>query len=66
MKLHGTSPRKFPHAQPITECRQCGEQLFAPEWSEYVDERRIRHVWVCDACGYSFETEARFPRMLAR
>jgi ribosomal protein L37AE/L43A len=27
-----------------------------PEWSEYVDERRVRHLWQCDACGYAFET----------
>jgi hypothetical protein len=26
-----------------------------PEWSEYVDEHRARHVWKCKPCGYSFE-----------
>jgi hypothetical protein len=34
---------------------QCGESLFMPEWSEHVDERRVRHLWECDACGYAFE-----------
>ena len=27
-----------------------------PEWSEYVDEHRVRHLWECAACGYAFET----------
>jgi hypothetical protein len=34
--------------------------LFLPEWSELVDERRVRHLWQCDACGYAFETTVRF------
>ena len=40
----------------FTPCAQCGEELFAPEWSEHVNERCIRHLWTCDACGYQFET----------
>jgi hypothetical protein len=31
--------------------------LSAPEWSESLDERRIRHLWSCEGCGYEFETE---------
>lgn len=42
-------------------CAQCGESLFMPEWSEYVSERRVRHLWACDACGYRFETTVVFP-----
>ena len=38
------------------ECAQCGNQLIAPAWSEHLSERRIRHLWNCDACGYSYET----------
>ena len=26
------------------------------EWSEYVDERRVRHLWECEECDYAFET----------
>ena len=37
-----------------------GAQLFVPEWSEYVDERRIRHLWECEDCGYAFETTVRY------
>lgn len=38
-----------------TPCAQCGDPLVAPEWSEYVNERCIRHLWSCEACGYEFE-----------
>jgi ribosomal protein L37AE/L43A len=37
-------------------CAQCGRDLIAPEWSEHVSDRCVRHVWVCEACGYEFET----------
>jgi ribosomal protein S27AE len=42
------------------ECAQCGEPLFMPEWSELVDDRRVRHLWQCDTCGYAFETTVSF------
>ena len=52
--------------RPVTECAQCGEQLFAPEWSEYVDdERRVRHLWECEACGYAFETTVSYEAVAA-
>jgi ribosomal protein L37AE/L43A len=35
--------------------------LFAPEWSEYISERQARHLWMCSACGYDFETLVVFP-----
>ena len=41
--------------RPHMACAQCGESLFMPEWSEHVDERRVRHLWQCDACDYTFE-----------
>ena len=37
-------------------CAQCGETLLAPDWSEHVNERCVRHLWICDSCGYQFET----------
>ena len=43
-----------------SKCAQCGEQLFVPEWSEYLDSRRVRHLWHCEHCGYNFETTIRF------
>jgi uncharacterized Zn finger protein len=51
--------------RPMTECAQCGEHLFAPEWSEYVDDRRVRHLWQCEDCGYTFETTISFAKSAA-
>jgi ribosomal protein L37AE/L43A len=31
--------------------------IIAAQWSEHVNERRIRNFWFCDECGYEFETE---------
>jgi hypothetical protein len=42
-------------------CAQCGDAIFMPEWSEYLNERRVRHLWQCEACGYRFETLVCFP-----
>jgi len=39
-----------------TPCADCGDVLIAPEWSEHVSERYIRHLWSCEACGHDFET----------
>jgi len=43
------------HSQ-LFSCAQCGDTLVAPEWSEHVNERCVRHLWSCEACGYEFET----------
>jgi transcription elongation factor Elf1 len=45
-----TRPRYF------TPCAQCGDALLAPEWSEHINERCVRHLWTCETCGYQFET----------
>ena len=60
MDRRHNSTTKFAHSRPILECAECGEHLFVPEWSEYVDKYRVRHLWQCDACGYAFETTVRF------
>ena len=41
-----------------TPCAECGDVVIAPEQSEHVSERYIRHLWSCEACGYEFETAA--------
>ena len=51
--------------RPVTECAQCGEQLFVPEWSEYLDGGRVRNLWQCEACGYTFESTISFVRSAA-
>ena len=38
------------------QCAQCGNLLFAPVWSEQLSERRVRHLWNCEACDYSYVT----------
>lgn len=44
-------------------CPQCGEWLVAPDWSEYFNERSVRHTWSCQSCRYEFETTVFFaPR----
>lgn len=59
MDLHSRGAAKSSRSRPQIACAQC-ESLFMPEWSELVDERRVRHLWECDACGYAFETTVRY------
>jgi rubredoxin len=59
------------HTQPATRthlathskntCPQCSAWLLAPDWSELLSERCVRHTWSCEACGYEFETAVFFP-----
>jgi ribosomal protein L37AE/L43A len=57
--------RERAEPRPQNACAQCGEILFMPEWSEHVDERRVRHLWRCDACGYGFETTVYYEAVAA-
>lgn len=61
MELRSRNAPIFHRARPAVPCAQCGDTLFAPEWSEYLDERHVRHLWSCDGCGYEFETEVCYP-----
>jgi transcription elongation factor Elf1 len=49
--------------RPATDCAQCGSVIYTSSWSEFVDDRRIRDLWECHACGYTFETEVVFPAL---
>jgi len=51
--------RSYPRL--TNHCTQCGDIMFMPEWSEYLSEYRVRHLWSCDTCGYRFETVVGFP-----
>jgi ribosomal protein S27AE len=62
MELRTVGPRKD-HTRLHNHCAQCGETIFLPEWSEYLDRQRVRHLWECEACGYKFETLVSFPEM---
>lgn len=46
-------------------CPQCNEALLAPDWSEYLNERSVRHTWSCEECSYQFETTVVFPARAA-
>jgi hypothetical protein len=37
-------------------CIQCNDNLIAPDWSRYVREHHISHLWYCERCGHQFET----------
>lgn len=63
MSFESGKSSRFTPPRPITECAQCGDQLFLPEWSEHMDERCVRHLWKCEACGYSFETTFVYARV---
>ena len=66
MELRSQNARTFDRSRPVIPCAQCGDTLFAPEWSEYLDDRHIRHLWSCDACGYEFESEVRYREPVAQ
>ena len=55
------SPSALRPGRPTIECAQCFQRIYAAEWSEYLDDRHVRHLWACDACGYQFETLVTFP-----
>ena len=42
-------------------CVQCSNELIAPEWSEYRNERQVHHVWHCTKCSACFGSLAVFP-----
>ncbi len=42
-------------------CVQCSNELIAPKWSEYRNERQIRHLWHCWKCDFCFESVVSFP-----
>jgi len=63
-KRHGAPNREPPEirsAQTAEPLCPVGETIFLPEWSEYLDRHRVRHLWECEACGYKFETLVTFP-----
>jgi RNase P subunit RPR2 len=45
-------------------CPHCGEALLAPETSEFVGAREVRHTWACDDCGHDFRTAIRIDRRM--
>lgn len=58
--LRPPASRTIAQMRPSYSCRQCGEPLILPEWSEWLDAGHVRHLWQCDSCGYAFETRVEF------
>jgi len=50
---------------PVSQCARCGEDMIAPEWSEYLSDHCVRNVWSCEACGYQFEEPVYLSRQSA-
>jgi hypothetical protein len=65
MELGNRRAHPFPQPRPIVPCAQCGDRLTTPEWSEGLDDCRIRHLWSCRSCGYRFEALVRYPAPVA-
>jgi hypothetical protein len=69
MALHSTQAEPRADTRLTTngknQCPQCSAWLLAPEWSEYLNERCVRHTWSCEACDYQFETAVFFPQAAA-
>jgi len=61
MELHSSSAPGGMRARRFMTCAQCGATIYLAAWSEHIDDRRVRHLWECEACGYAFETLACFP-----
>ena len=66
MEIRSRNAAALHWSRPVVPCAQCGDRLLAPEWSEYLDERHVRHLLSCDHCGYEFETEVCYPRAHAQ
>lgn len=45
-------------------CPHCGTALLAPETSEFLGAREVRHTWACDDCGHDFRTAIRIDRRM--
>jgi hypothetical protein len=46
---------------PAVKCAKCGAPLAAPEFTESIDEHRVRHHWKCGPCNYSFAATIASP-----
>ena len=60
-----STPRERLVTYAKNACPQCSEWLLAPDWSEYLGECCVRHIWSCTACSYQFETSVVFPAAAA-
>ena len=59
MSLQNATPAVISFASYFNRplCPDCGNEQFVPELSAFVHERRVRHTWLCEACGRGFNTD---------
>jgi len=36
-------------------CTECDQVVIAPDRSEYLGSREVRHLWSCENCGHQIE-----------
>jgi hypothetical protein len=44
------------HSSFGMKCVQCGNELIAPERSEYWSDKRTCHIWYCRKCSCCFDS----------
>lgn len=62
--LTATPFKSAPTRVRLHACPYCGAALLAPETSEFLGEREVRHTWACDDCGHDFRTAIRVDRRM--
>jgi len=67
--LSGIGIEEYPMATTVSNrrstfrihCVRCGNDLIAPEKSEYRDGTHIRHRWLCPKCAARFDSVEQIP-----
>ncbi len=67
MSLQNATPAVFAFARYFTRplCPQCSHEQFVPERSAFVNDGRICHGWLCEACNHGFCTTVEIGRVAA-
>ncbi len=67
MSQLNATPAVFAFVRYFTRpvCPECSHEQFVPERSAFVDETRVRHAWLCEACGHGFSTTVEIGRLAA-
>jgi hypothetical protein len=42
------------------KCGRCDQEIIAPQKTEFLDDKVIRHVWQCPGCKARFASHPRF------
>ena len=61
------TPAVFAFARYFTRplCPECSHEQFVPERSAFVDDGRVCHAWLCEACGHGFCSTVEIGRLAA-